>query len=93
MREFQSEKSEMFSHALNELDFCSRVMREIIAPPGTAGSKGERLRNAARQLRWTESRTRDVWYGDSRVSIKPASTYRLLMSEKFCAADNCVSMC
>lgn len=66
MREKLSEKSEM-----SELAFCSDMMQRVIAPPGTAASKGERLRLAQQKLRWTHSRTRDVWYGDTRVSIKP----------------------
>ena len=66
MRENQSEKSEM-----SELAFASEMMRERIAPAGSAGSKGERLRNAALALRWKFSRARDVWYADTRVSIKP----------------------
>lgn len=63
--------------AETELEFCSRVMKRVIAPPGTAGSKGERLVLVQRALRWTYSRTRDVWYGDSRVSIKPHEVRRI----------------
>lgn len=56
---------------MSELVFASRMMREVIAPPGSADSKGERIRAAAVALRWKFSRARDVWYGDERVSIKP----------------------
>ena len=66
MSEKASEKSEM-----SELDFASEMMRTRIAPAGSAGSKGERLRNAALALRWKYSRARNVWYADARVSIKP----------------------
>lgn len=66
MSEKLSEKSEM-----SELVFASTMMQTRIAPPGSAGSKGERLRNAAIALRWKFSRARDVWYADERVSLKP----------------------
>lgn len=66
MSEKQSENSEM-----SELAFASEMMKTRIAPPGSAGSKGERLRNAALALRWKHSRTRHVWYADASVSIKP----------------------
>ena len=66
MSEKASEKSEM-----SELVFASQMMRTRIAPAGSADSKGERLRNAARALRWKHSRARNVWYADPRVSIKP----------------------
>lgn len=64
--EFTSEKSEM-----SELVFASRMMRERIAPAGSADSKGERIRNAANTLRWKYSRAKAVWYADDRTSIKP----------------------
>jgi hypothetical protein len=66
MSENTSEKSEM-----SELVWASQMMRERIAPPGTGASKGERLRAAARLLRWKFSRAKDVWYADDRVSLKP----------------------
>lgn len=56
---------------MSELVFASRMMREVIAPPGSADSKGERIRAAAQKLRWKFSRARDVWYADERVSLKP----------------------
>lgn len=56
---------------MSELVFASRMMREVIAPPGIAGGKGERIREAARKLHWKYSRAVSVWYGDERVSIKP----------------------
>jgi hypothetical protein len=66
MSEKSSEKSEM-----SELVWASQMMRERIAPAGSADSKGERIRAAAAALRWKFSRTRDVWYRDERVSLKP----------------------
>lgn len=60
-----SENSEM-----SELAFASTAMRERIAPP-SMGSVKERINRAAAALRWSSSRTRDVWYADPRVSIKP----------------------
>lgn len=71
-REISSEKSEM-----SELVFASRMMREVISPPGAAASKSERIRNAALALRWKFSRARDVWYADERVSLKPSELRRI----------------
>lgn len=76
MRDFKSEKSEM-SCVETELQFSQRVMRGVIAPPGTADSKGQRLLLAQQKLRWAYSRTRDVWYGDDRVSLKPRELRRI----------------
>lgn len=66
MSERVSEKSEM-----SELAFASKAMQERIAPVGSAQFVSTRIRNAAVALRWRYSRARDVWYGDSRVSLKP----------------------
>ena len=65
MPQNQSEKREV-----SELAFASSAMRERIAPPAI-GSVKERINRAAAALRWSASRTRDVWYADPRVSIKP----------------------
>lgn len=62
---------------MSELTFASGVMRRYIAPPGAAPSKGERILAAALVLRWKPSRTRDVWYADSRVSLKPKELRRI----------------
>ena len=67
MSEKQSEKSEMQS----ELVWASQTLRDVIAPAGSADSKGERIRAAAMALRWKFSRAKDVWYADERVSLKP----------------------
>ena len=56
---------------MSELAWSSHMMRTRIAPPGSAGSKGERIRAAAASLHWKYSRAFSVWYGDERVSIKP----------------------
>ena len=66
MSENASEKSKMC-----ELVFAARMMREVLAPPGCAGSKSERIREAARRLHWKYSRALSVWYADERVSLKP----------------------
>lgn len=55
---------------MSELGFASRMMKEVIAPPGSAASKKERLVLAARKLRWKYNRARAVWYGDERVQLK-----------------------
>jgi hypothetical protein len=72
MSEKPSEKSEM-----SELAFASQMMRDRIAPPGSAASKGERVRAAARALSWKFSRARDVWYADERVSIRPSELRKI----------------
>lgn len=66
MSERASEKSEM-----SEIAFASNAMRERIAPIGSAQYVQGRIRLAARALRWSFSRSRDVWYADERVSLKP----------------------
>jgi hypothetical protein len=66
MSKIEPEKSEM-----SELVFASKMMRERIAPAGSAESKGERIMLAARRLHWKLSRATSVWYADERVSIKP----------------------
>jgi len=65
MSETTKEKPEV-----SELAFASNAMRQRIAPPAL-GSVKERINRAAAALRWSSSRTRDVWYADPRVSIKP----------------------
>lgn len=65
MPHIQSEKPEV-----SELAFASNAMRQRIAPPAI-GSVKQRINRAAAALRWSASRTRDVWYADPRVSIKP----------------------
>ena len=66
MSEKSSEKSQM-----SELVWASTMLRERVAPAGSAESKGERIALAARRLRWKPSRAKDVWYRDERVSLKP----------------------
>lgn len=56
---------------MSELAWASDQLRNYIAPPGSAASKGDRIRKAASILRWTYWRTHSVWYADERVSIKP----------------------
>lgn len=66
MSEKHSEKSEM-----SEIDWASTQLQLRIAPPSLSSHIGERIRLAARHLGWSPSRTKDIWYGDERVSIKP----------------------
>lgn len=54
-----------------ELTWASDKLQNYIAPPGSAAGKGERIRNAARKLKWKYWRTHAVWYADERVSLKP----------------------
>ncbi len=49
--------------------FAQDALRNHIAPP-SIGSVKARLRYAARQINWKQSRVRDAWYADSsRISI------------------------
>lgn len=66
-----SEKSEM-----STVEFCQRALREEIAPP-SVGAKMERIRHASRALGWSYSRTKDAWYADPRISIKPEELFRV----------------
>lgn len=71
MSEKASEKSEM-----STVEFCQRALREEIAPP-SFGAKLERIRYAAQRLGWSYSRTKDAWYADPRISIKPEELFRV----------------
>jgi hypothetical protein len=66
MSEKPSENSEM-----SEIDWASTQLQERIAPASLSSHIGERIRHAARTLKWKPSRAKDIWYGDERVSIKP----------------------
>lgn len=56
---------------MSELVFASEILKSHIAPPSVASSVGARIRAASRKLKWTFNRTKDIWYADERVSIKP----------------------
>lgn len=71
MSEKASEKSEM-----STAEFCQGALREEIAPP-SFGSVMTRIRHASRKLGWSFSRTKDVWYADPRISIKPEELFRV----------------
>lgn len=66
MSEKPSENSEM-----SEIAFASEMLKTAIAPASVSSHIGERVRAAALTLRWSQSRTKDIWYADPRVSIKP----------------------
>ena len=65
MSEKPSENSEM-----SEIAFASTQLKSI-APPSVSSHIGERVRAASIKLGWSHSRTKDIWYADERVSIKP----------------------
>lgn len=71
MSEKASEKSEM-----STVEFCQKALKEEIAPP-SVGSMQTRIREAARKLGWSYSRTKDAWYADPRISIKPKELFRV----------------
>lgn len=66
MSEKPSENSEM-----SEIAFASDMLQNAIAPASLSSHIGKRIRAAALALRWSQSRTKDIWYQDPRVSIKP----------------------
>lgn len=61
---------------MSTVEFCQRALREEIAPP-SIGAKLERIRHAARALGWSYTRTKDAWYADPRISIKPHELFRV----------------
>lgn len=71
MSEKHSEKSEMSTAA-----FCQKALRQEIAPPNF-GNVGARIRKASRDLGWSYTRTKDAWYADPRISIKPEELFRI----------------
>jgi hypothetical protein len=71
MSEYRSEKSEM-----STVEFCQRALRDEIAPRNI-GDVQTRIRQAARALGWSYTRTKDTWYADPRISIKPEELFRI----------------
>lgn len=71
MSEKTSEKSEM-----STVEFGQQALQTRIAPP-SLGSVKRRIQVAARELGWSYTRTRDVWYADERVSMKPQELFRI----------------
>jgi hypothetical protein len=71
MSEFESEKSEM-----STVEFCQGALRNEIAPRHV-GSVQRRIEIAARKLGWSYTRTKDAWYADPRISIKPDELFRV----------------
>ena len=61
---------------MSTVEFCQRALRTRIAPP-SVGSVKSRITAAARDLGWSISRTKDVWYADPRVSIDGAELYEI----------------
>ncbi|PSS62474.1 hypothetical protein C6558_20975 [Ensifer sp. NM-2] len=53
---------------MSTVEFCQSALKERIAPP-SLGSVKRRITLAAREMGWSISRTKDVWYADPRVSI------------------------
>lgn len=71
MSDFRSEKSNM-----STVEFCQDALRRKIAPP-EFGNVSTRIRKASRDLGWSYTRTRDTWYADPRISIKPNELFRV----------------
>jgi hypothetical protein len=67
-----SEKSEMSTVEF----FCQKTLRTEIAPP-SIGNVQARIRSSARDLGWSYTRTKDAWYADPRISIKPEELFRV----------------
>lgn len=53
---------------MSTVEFCQEALKTRIAPP-SLGSVKRRITVAAREMGWSVSRTKDVWYADPRVSI------------------------
>lgn len=53
---------------MSSVAFAQTALREHIAPP-SVGSVKTRIRHASRKLKWSDSRTRECWYGRERVRI------------------------
>lgn len=71
MSELESEKSEM-----STVEFCQGALRDRIAPRNI-GNVQRRIEIAARKLGWSYTRTKDTWYADPRISIKPDELFRV----------------
>jgi hypothetical protein len=56
--------------------FCQETLRDEIAPR-SVGSVQARIRKAARDLGWSYTRTKDIWYADPKISIKPIELFRV----------------
>jgi len=50
---------------VSDVSYASELLRGHIAPE--TGSVKTRIYQAARRLKWSPSRTKDVWYQDARV--------------------------
>lgn len=61
---------------MSTVEFCQSALRERIAPP-SVGSVKQRIFHAARKTGWSQSRVRDLWYADPRVSIKAEQLIQL----------------
>jgi hypothetical protein len=72
MPEKTSEKRDMSTVEF----FCRDALRERIAPP-SVGSVKARIVAGARALGWSYTRTRDAWYADPKISIKPHELFRV----------------
>lgn len=59
---------------MSELVWAQRTLKKHVAP---AGSVKDRIRVAANRLGWGFNRTRDVWYADPRVAIRPRELRRI----------------
>ena len=56
---------------MSELTWASDMLQTRVAPTGSAQYVETRIRNAARAFGWSFSRTRDIWYKDDRVAMRP----------------------
>lgn len=53
---------------MSSVAFAQHALRDHIAPP-SIGSIKARIRHASRRLGWSDSRTRECWYGRDRVRV------------------------
>jgi hypothetical protein len=56
---------------MSELTWASDMLRTRVAPANSDQYVETRIRNAAKAIGWSFSRTRDIWYKDDRVAVRP----------------------
>lgn len=68
-----SEKESEFSE-MSEVMWVSERLQNDVAPRRSVKA---RIREAATKLQWKYSRTKDAWYADERISLKPREIRRV----------------
>lgn len=61
---------------MSSVEFTQYALHNHVAPP-SLGSIKARLRHASRKLGWSQSRTRECWYGYERVRISAEEIHEI----------------